>query len=61
METSPPELFHFKRSRMDSDEIVEINEMPKQTKRTNWFLKVLWLIPILVLAYIGWMSLVPIW
>jgi hypothetical protein len=45
---------------MDSEDIVEINEMPKQTGTANKFLNILWLIPIVVLGYIAWMNFMPL-
>ncbi len=45
---------------MDSEDIVEINEMPKHTSRANKFLNKLWLIPLLVMGYIAWMNFVPL-
>jgi hypothetical protein len=49
----PPELSSLK-------DIVEIDKMPEQTNSVSKFLKLLWLIPILVLGYIGWVNLLPL-
>jgi len=61
MQISTLELLSpLSRSSMDSEENIKTREIGKSSNTAKRFLKILWLIPILTVGYIGWTNLMPL-
>jgi hypothetical protein len=45
---------------MDSEENTKNNEIVRQSNKVNRFFRILWLIPVLAIGYIGWLNLMPL-